>query len=131
MAVVCRGQDARGKGNKGYGCEGDCRNSRVRFEKWIGRVPEHRGEKGDLYRWEERLSSPRDNDRRPWAERELIPAASHSRMAGPATNQRSSAPGMPPKTLRCGRRSSGHSRNAGDRQLRADGTHSQPNIATW
>ncbi|WP_273792558.1 DUF3644 domain-containing protein [Brucella anthropi] len=42
--------DAKGKGNKGYGCEGDYKNSWVWFEKWVERVLAHCEEEGDLYR---------------------------------------------------------------------------------
>lgn len=42
--------DAKGKGNKGYGCEGDYKNSWVWFDKWVERVLAHCEEEGTTYR---------------------------------------------------------------------------------
>ncbi|MEY9101441.1 hypothetical protein ABIA24_004414 [Sinorhizobium fredii] len=42
--------DAKGKGNKGYGCEGDYKGSWVWFDKWVERVLEHCEEEGARYK---------------------------------------------------------------------------------
>ena len=42
--------DAKGKGNDGYGCEGDYKNTWVWYEKWVERVLAHCDEEGGRYR---------------------------------------------------------------------------------
>ncbi|MEX5600409.1 DUF3644 domain-containing protein [Pseudophaeobacter sp. C1-32P7] len=42
--------DAKGKGNKGYGTDGDYKGSWVWFDKWVERVIEHCDEQGAMFK---------------------------------------------------------------------------------